>query len=69
MEESGLVERATLTAGIEKLRPSLGARRFEYSAGDDAVSSGGSFAVGFFRRGPLEIGLIVRNRTELKSPY
>lgn len=32
------------------------------------MSSGGSFAVGFFRRGPLEIGLIVRNRNELGCP-
>ncbi len=68
MTEFGKAERATLDAGVEKLRPGLSSRGFEYSMGDQAVSSGGPFAVGFFRRGMLEIGLIVRDRIALGCP-
>jgi hypothetical protein len=68
MAEYTAAERRTLDAGVEKLRPSLNARGFEYSTGDHAVSSGGPFAVGFFRRGDIEIGLIVRSKTALGCP-
>jgi len=68
VSEFGTAERATLEAGIERVRAALGARGFEYSRGDQAVSSGGPFAVGFFRRGNLEIGLIVRDSVALGGP-
>lgn len=57
-----------LSAGIEKLRPLLKANGFRYEPGTDGSSSGGSFATGSFRRGDLEIGLIVRNQRELGCP-
>lgn len=68
MTELGKAERTTLDAGIEILRPGLSTRGFQYSMGDQAFSSGGPFAVGFFRRGKLEIGLIVRNAIVLGCP-
>ncbi len=68
MTAYGSTERITLERGVEKLRDLLSARGFEYSSGDEAVSSGGAFAVGVFRRGALEIGLIVRHGIELGCP-
>ena len=57
-----------LEAGVAKLEPLLTSFGFEYGSGDGAVSSGGPFATGFFRRGKLEIGLIVRNGDQLGCP-
>jgi len=68
MAELGSVERTVLARGIEKIRGILEARGFHYAPGDQSVSSGGSFAVGFFRRGDLEIGLIVRSGGALGCP-
>jgi hypothetical protein len=67
MTESS-VERTTLDQGVDRLRPLLEGRGFTYSAGDEAASSGGRFAAGSFRRGTLEIGLIVRDRVALGCP-
>jgi len=41
---------------------------FRYEPGDGGNSSGGSFASAAFRRGDLEIGLIVRGQGELGCP-
>lgn len=62
------LERAVLDAGAERLLASLSAHGLKYSRGDQGVSSGGPFAVGFFRRGALEIGLIIRSGNELGCP-
>jgi hypothetical protein len=57
-----------MDAGVEKLRALLTAHGFDYDAGHDGSASGGPFAISYFRRGSLEIALIVRNRTELGCP-
>lgn len=61
-------ERTSLDAGVKKIRPLLAEYGFEYVPGDEAVSSGGPFAVALFRRGDLEIGLIVRDGNDLGCP-
>jgi len=61
-------ESAFLSAGVEKLRPLLEEQGFQYDPGHTGVSSSGPFATGHFRRGDVEIGLIVRHRNELGSP-
>jgi hypothetical protein len=61
-------ESVFLSAGVERLRPLLEGVGFSYQPGDEAASSGGPFATGFFRRGDLEIGLIVRDRNRLGCP-
>jgi hypothetical protein len=61
-------ERLFLEAGVAKLKPLFTSHGFEYSSGDQAVSSGGPFATGFFRRDKLEIGLIVRDGNRLGCP-
>jgi hypothetical protein len=68
MTEHDTVEGRALEAGVEKLRACLEARGFEYSSGDRGGSSGGPFAVGFFRRTDIEMGLIVRDGTALGCP-
>jgi len=57
-----------LSSGITSLRGLMTAYGFKYSSGTTATSSGGAFANGFFRRGTLEIGLVVRNGDELGCP-
>jgi hypothetical protein len=42
-------------------RPLLEPLGFTFDHGDQAVSSGGPFATGFFSRGPFHIELIVRD--------
>jgi hypothetical protein len=59
--------RRFLEAGVAKLQPLLTSLGFE-SGSDGGVSSGGPFATGYFRRGKLEIGLIVRNGDQLGCP-
>jgi hypothetical protein len=61
-------EQEALRRGVQRLTPTLTAHGFQYTDGDQAVSSGGPFAVGFFRRGPLELGLIIRSRDRLGCP-
>ena len=61
-------ERLSLNRGIAKLQPLLAEYGFQYEPGDQAVSSGGAFATGFFRRGKLEISLIVRFGDQLGGP-
>jgi len=61
-------ERAFLDAGVARIAPSLARYGFTYVPGDTASSSGGPFAVGYFRRGDFEIGLIVRNQRGLGCP-
>ena len=68
MSPGPTAEREFLCAGIEKLRAVLEMVGFRYEPGDVGVSCGGAFAAGFFRRGDLEIGLIVRSRNELGTP-
>jgi hypothetical protein len=68
METHYCPELTSLNAGLEKLRPLLSSDHFQLNHGNDGISSGGSFAVAFFRRGILEISLIVRNKTELGCP-
>ncbi len=68
MSDGDTPERAALDAGAERILAPLSAHGFEYSRGDQGVSSGGPFAVGFFRRGALEIGLIIRSGHELGCP-
>jgi hypothetical protein len=62
------IQRASLDDGIQQIRTALSGRGFEYSAGDQGVSSGGRFAVAFFRRADLRLGLIVRHGTGLGAP-
>lgn len=61
-------EREALRRGAQKLLPTLTAHGFQYTEGDQAVSSGGPFAVGVFRRGQLELGMIVRSGDRLGCP-
>jgi hypothetical protein len=61
-------ERHTLQAGVREIEPLLAAHGFAGVGGDDGVSSGGSYATSLFRRGELEIGLIVRQKIELGCP-
>jgi hypothetical protein len=68
VSQSDSAERTYLAVGIEKLETLLKEYGFDYYPGDQAVSSGGRFALGFFRRGNLEIGLIVRHQNELGCP-
>lgn len=68
MKSQNNIECNYLEIGVAKLRPLLVADGFKYYSGDQAASSGGSFATGFFRKGNLEIGLIVRNRKQLGCP-
>ena len=68
MSDGYTPERAALDAGAERLLAPLSAHGFAYSRGVQGVSSGGPFAVGFFRRGPLEIGLVIRSGHELGCP-
>lgn len=68
MSDGNTPERAALHAGAERLLAPLSAQGFAYSRGDQGVSSGGPFAVGFFRRDALQIGLIIRSGHELGCP-
>ena len=68
MADQGAVERQALDTGVERLKPLLATYGFRFSRGGGGLSSGGSFAVGRFVRPPLEIGLIVRNKSELGCP-
>ena len=61
-------ERTFLDAGAAKLLPVLTPHGFDYVPRDSGVSSGGSFATSSFRRGALEVGLIVRNGAVLGCP-
>jgi hypothetical protein len=61
-------ERAFLDAGAARIAPTLARSGFTYVPGDTAPSSGGPVAVGYFRRGDFEIGLIVRNQRALGCP-
>ena len=61
-------EAKVLAAGVDLLRASFEARGFTYHSGTNATSSGGPFATGHFRKGSLEISLIVRNKTQLGCP-
>jgi hypothetical protein len=61
-------ESAFLTAGVNALRALLEPRSFCFQADTSATSSRGSFAAGYFRRPDLEIGLIVRNGSQLGCP-
>ena len=61
-------ERVFLDAGIAKIASRLARCQFAYVPGDTATSSGGPFASGLFRRGDIEIGLIVRNRNTFGCP-
>ena len=61
-------ESKILRAGVAKLTPALGRSGFHVDWGDEGVSSGGSFATCFFRKGAVEIGLIVRAPGELGCP-
>jgi hypothetical protein len=54
--------------GIEALRPAFAMRGFTYVPGVRATASGGPFTTAFFRKGDLEIGLIVRNTNQLGCP-
>jgi len=68
MAGAGSIQRALLDEGVQKIQAVLRGRGFEYSTGDQGVSSGGSFAVAFFRRADLTLGLIVRHSYGLGSP-
>jgi hypothetical protein len=68
MAREGEPERTRLNDGLSAIRPLLEARGFTYSEAEQAVSSGGSFAVANFSRGDMEIGLIVRNGSQLGCP-
>lgn len=57
-----------LMAGVERIAPILRAAGFEFTPLHSAVSSGGPFANGVFRRDPYEVGLIVRMRRHLGCP-
>ena len=57
-----------LVAGVELLEPLLKKTGFSYRAGDSAASSGGPFASGFFIRGDIELGMIVRNEGRMGVP-
>lgn len=59
-------ERAFLDRGVRKLRALRKQHGFEYEPGE--YSTARSFATGFFRRGKLEIGLIVRSKDRLGCP-
>jgi len=61
-------ERTALEAGAARLRPLLGSFGFAYVPGYDGCSGGGPFAVSYFRRELLEIGLIVRQQAKLGCP-
>jgi len=67
VSKPGAVERQRLEDGLQAIRSLLESRGFAYSAGSEAESSGGPFATSMFRRGPLEIGFIVRNGGALAS--
>ncbi len=56
-------EQIELQTGVDRLDRVLRPLGFEYG-----VSSGGPFAVATFRRGSLEIGVIVRNGSQLGCP-
>ena len=62
------VEQSFLETGVARLLPLMATRGFMYEGGEQAVSSGGPFATGFFRRGKLEIGLIIRNKNQFGCP-
>ena len=57
-----------MRSGLEKIRPLLGLEGFRFEPGDEAASSGGAFATCVFRRGSLQVGLIVRNGNQLGCP-
>ena len=61
-------ESKVLSAGVKHLDESLAERGFTYRSGAKAHSSGGPFATGHFRKGDIEIGLIVRNKSQLGCP-
>jgi hypothetical protein len=52
--------RTNLQIVLERLDPILIPHGFHCEMGDAGVSSSGSFANGFYKRGPIEIGLIMR---------
>src|SRR5947209_16990090 len=54
--------------GMARLGPLLEDAGFRSEQGGEGVASGGSFATGFFRRGSLEIGLIVRGSNRFGCP-
>lgn len=54
--------------GIAAVRGGFTERGFTYSPGPRATASAGPFATATFRRGDLEIGLIVRNTNQLGCP-
>jgi hypothetical protein len=68
MAQDSNTQQALLDDGVQQIRTALSARGFEYSAGDQGVSSGGRFAVASFRRADLILGLIVRHGTGLGAP-
>ncbi len=68
MTSQNNAERLFLDKGIAKLQPLLTAHGFEWDSGVQAISSGGPFANGFFRKGKLEIGLVVRDKKHLGCP-
>jgi len=54
---------ASLRQLADRVAAVLGPEGFTFAEGEGAVSSGGPFTNGFFVRGPLRIGLIVRGET------
>ena len=61
-------EQQTLRDGVQRVEEVLRPHGFTHTLKEPGVSSGGPFAVAEFRRGPLEIGLIVRNRDQFGCP-
>lgn len=58
-----MTAQSSLAELVEQLEPVLKSHGFTFTAEHDAVSSGGPFANGYFVRGPLRIGVIVRGTT------
>jgi hypothetical protein len=62
------LEQQTMNAGVAKLMPLFSAHGFILASSDTGISSGGRFATATFRKGNLQIGLIVRFGSELGCP-
>jgi len=61
-------ESTFLARGVESLRDQFISRGFIYQPGTAASSSGGPFATAHFRKGDLEVGLVVRHNSRLGCP-
>jgi hypothetical protein len=61
-------EQQTLRDGVERVEQVLRSHGFTHTLQEPGISSGGPFAVAEFRRGKLNIGLIVRNKDQLGCP-